>query len=180
MTEPTIRPPSRDDQAVLGVFLSAIPDSDRRFLQEPISDPSAVLDRWLSDDHSRRLLAVDGGEIVGLAAAVRGTGWSSHVAQIQVLVAVSHRRRGLGRTLARRALLLAFELGCTHVYVEVVAEQAALVAMFEELGFEPEALLRDFVRDSDGECHDLMLLTHRVEDHEETLAAAGLDAAAQH
>lgn len=179
MSDPTVRPPSADDTAALAAFLSAIPDSDRRFLQEDIADAGAVLERWLSDRSSRRLLACDGSEVVGLAAAIQGTGWSSHVAQIQVLVAVSHRRRGLGRMLARRALLLAFELGCTHVYVEVVAEQAALVAMFEELGFDPEALLCGFVRDSDGDSHDLMLLTHRVEDHEERLAAAGLDATGQ-
>lgn len=175
MNEITLRSPDRDDRDALARFLSGIPDGDRRFLRDHISDADAVLERWLGDSRSRRLLAVDGPEIVGLAAALQGTGWSSHVAQIEVLVAVSHRRRGLGRMLARGALTLAFELGCTHVYVEVVAEQAALVAMFEELGFDPEALLRDFVRASDGAFHDLMVLTHRVEDHEDTLILAGLE-----
>ncbi len=175
MSEPTVRPPSTDDQAALDAFLSAIPEADRRFLQEDISDAAAVLERWHGDPSARHLLMFDGEEIVGMAAAIRGTGWSSHVSQIQVIVASSHRRRGLGRILARRALVLALELQCTHVYVEVAAEQAALVAMFEELGFDPEALLRDFVRDSGGDCHDLMVLTHRVEDHEDTLTLAGLE-----
>jgi ribosomal protein S18 acetylase RimI-like enzyme len=97
------------------------------------------------------------------------------VAKIEVIVAVSHRRRGVGRALARRVLVAAFVLGCTHVSVEVVAEQKALVAMFEELGFDPEALLRDFVRDSDGEFHDLMVLTHRVDDQAGIMATAGLN-----
>ncbi len=35
--------------------------------------------------------------------------------------------------------------------------------MFQDLGFEPEALLVDFVRDSDGAFHDLMVLTHRAD-----------------
>jgi ribosomal protein S18 acetylase RimI-like enzyme len=175
MSEPTMRPPSTDDQAALGAFVSRIPEADRRFLPEDISDAGALLERWIGNPCARRLLMLDGDEIVGMAAAIRGTGWSSHVAQIEVLVAVSHRRRGLGRMLARRALVLALELGCTHVCVEVVAEQTALVRMFEELGFDPEALLRDFVRDAGGDCHDLMLLTHRVEDHEDTLTLAGLE-----
>lgn len=177
MSEPTVRPPSTDDHAALAGFLSAIPDADRRFLPEDISDAGAVLERWLGNPCGRRLLMLEGEEIVGMAAAIRGTGSSSHVAQIEVLVAVSHRRHGLGRTLARGALVLALELGCTHVYVEVVAEQAALVSMFEELGFDPEALLRDFVRDSGGDYHDLMVLTHRVEDHEDRLTLAGQELA---
>jgi GNAT superfamily N-acetyltransferase len=175
MSEMTVRPPSPEDEPALGAFLSSIPEADRRFLPADISDAGAVLERWLGNPCARRMLMLDGEEIAGMAAATRGTGWSSHVAQIEVIVAASHRGRGLGRTLARRALLLALELGCTHVYVEVVAEQAALVSMFEELGFDPEALLRDFVRDSGGGTHDLMVLTHRVEDHEGTLALAGLE-----
>jgi len=175
MSDITIRPPAAGDEAALATFLDAIPEGDRRFLQDEISDPEAVLQRWLAEPRARRLIAFDGPDIVGLAAATPGSGWSSHVAKIEVIVAVSHRRRGVGRALARRVLVGAFELGCTHVSVEVVAEQEALVAMFEELGFDPEALLRDFVRDSDGEFHDLMVLTHRVDDQAGIMTTAGLN-----
>jgi ribosomal protein S18 acetylase RimI-like enzyme len=175
MTDITVRSPTNGDEAVLGAFLDAIPEADRRFLQEDIGDSRMALRRWLAEPRERRLIALDGTDMAGLAAAKPGTGWSSHVARIEVIVAVSHRRRGLGRMLARRALIAAFELGCTHVSVEVVAEQDALVAMFQELGFEPEALLRDFVRDSGGEFHDLIVLTHRADDQAEILATAGLN-----
>ena len=69
----------------------------------------------------------------------------------------------MGRELARSALLEALKLGCSNTYVEVVAEQEGLVTMFQDMGFDPEALLPDFVRDSDGVFHDLMILTHRVD-----------------
>ena len=36
--------------------------------------------------------------------------------------------------------------------------------MFQDMGFEPAALLPDFVRDGAGDFHDLMLLTHRADD----------------
>ena len=45
----------------------------------------------------------------------------------------------------------------------MIAAQDALVAMFQDIGFEPEALLVDFVRDSDGENRDLLRLSHRVD-----------------
>jgi L-amino acid N-acyltransferase YncA len=70
----------------------------------------------------------------------------------------------MGRALARAALIEALELGCSHTYVEVVAEQEGLVEMFQDMGFEPEALLQDFVRDTAGDYHDLMLLTHRADE----------------
>ena len=73
------------------------------------------------------------------------------------------------------ALLEALELGCSHAYVEVVAEQDALVAMFQDMGFEPEALLADFVRDGTGDFHDLMLLTHRASEQWGRSQVLGLD-----
>ena len=148
----------------------------RRFLKFDLTDPSAAFTAFLGDSDARRLAAVDeDGSIVGLAGAYPGDGWSSHVAELRVLVSATQRRRGMGRSLARAALVEALKLGCTHAYVEVVAEQEALVSMFQDLGFEPEALLLDFVRDGAGEYHDLMLLTHRADDQWGRTQLLGLD-----
>ena len=159
MTEIEVRPLRPGDEPGLAGFRDAIPDGERRFFKE---DPGSLERLPLS--RGRWLVAIDGAEVVGLAAAVPGRGWSSHVSELGIIVAPSHRGRGLGRELARRALREALELGCTLAYVEVVAAQEALVAMFQDLGFAPEALLADFVRDADGVQHDLMVLTHRVSD----------------
>jgi L-amino acid N-acyltransferase YncA len=90
-------------------------------------------------------------------------------------VSATHRRQGIGRELAYAALVEALNLGCTQAYVEVVAEQEALVAMFQDMGFEPAALLPDFVRDGAGDFHDLMLLTHRTDDQFGLHQVLGLD-----
>src|SRR2546422_146770 len=50
-----------------------------------------------------------------------------------------------------------------------------LVAMFQDMGFVPAALLPDFVRDSAGDFHDLMLLAHRVDDQWGLHSTLGLD-----
>ena len=47
--------------------------------------------------------------------------------------------------------------------------------MFQDLGFEPEALLSDFVRDGAGEFHDLMLLTHRADEQLSRQQVLGLN-----
>ena len=59
--------------------------------------------------------------------------------------------------------MTALELGLTKMIVEVVADQEATVAMFRSLGFDPEALLADHVRDQNGDLRDLMLMAHSVE-----------------
>ncbi len=159
----TVRPLTNDDGPSFVRFASKVDAGERRFLKEDLTRPADAFAGFLLEARARRLVAVEHEEIVGLAGAFPGDGWSSHVAELRVLVSEERRGHGVGRALAREALLEALRLGCTHAYVEVVAEQDALVAMFQDLGFEPEALLADFVRDSHGHLHDLMLLTHRAD-----------------
>jgi ribosomal protein S18 acetylase RimI-like enzyme len=145
-------------------FVSRVPEGERRFLQEDLTDPETAFTTYFPRERARRLIAVDErvggrGDIVGIAGAFPEGGWSSHVAELRVLVSAAHRRLGIGRMLAHAAVVEALRLGCTHVFVEVIAEQDALVAMFQDLGFEPQALLPDFVRDGSGGFHDLMVLT---------------------
>jgi RimJ/RimL family protein N-acetyltransferase len=156
-------------------LLHGAPDQDRNFFKVDVSDTEA-LQRWLNEPRACRFVARNGGgEIVGEVAVIRGLGWSAHVGELELIVAPSHRRKAYGRRLAQRALAEALQLGLTHIYVQVAAEQFALVAMFQEIGFEPEALLRDFICDRNGESHDLIMLTHRVEQTWSELLTLGID-----
>lgn len=159
-----LRPLSRLDGASFADFVNGVATGEQRFLKEDLTEPSKAFAQFWSDATSRRMVALEGDTILGLAGAFPGIGWSSHVAEIRVLVSPAHRRRGVGRQLARAALRQALGLGCSHAYVEVVAEQDGLIAMFQDLGFEPEALLADFVRETSGALHDLMILTFRAAD----------------
>ena len=172
----SVRPMSDDDGPAFSRFVSQVPEGERRFLKENLERPTEAFLEYLHDPEVRRVVAVeDDGDIVGMAGAFPGEGWSSHVAELRVIVSSNRRRHGVGRALARAALLEALELGCSLAYVEVVAEQEALVAMFQDMGFEPEALLADFVRDGTGDFHDLMLLTHRASEQWGRSQVLGLD-----
>ena len=173
----SVRPLADGDDAAIARFLAQVPDGERRFLKENARRAWLRPSRTsVHDQAARRVVAVDvAGNIVGMAGAFPGEGWSSHVAELRVLVSSNRRGHGVGRALARAALLEALELGCSHAYVELVAEQEALVAMFQDMGFEPEALLADFVRDGTGEFHDLMLLTHRASEQWSRSQVLGLD-----
>jgi L-amino acid N-acyltransferase YncA len=167
-----IRKVRADDEPAVERFVSRIPQGDRTFFKEDVTDPD-VVGFW-----TRRggitTVAVENGEILGYGAVIPLQGWSSHVGEVRVIVDPDQRKRGVGRALARRAVLSALELGLTKMVVEVIADQEPTIAMFRSLGFDPEALLEDHVRDHDGEMHDLMILAHSVEESWGSMLSTGI------
>ena len=166
------RPIEPGDEPALARFFARIPEGDRTFLKEDVDDPRVVAE-W-SRPGAARVIALDGGEVVGSVAVVPLHGWSSHVGEVRVIVDPGHRGRGVGRALARHSVLQAVRLGLTKMVVEVVADQDATVAMFRSCGFHPEALLRDHVRDQSGKPRDLMILAHSVDEAWSAMATAGV------
>ena len=167
-----IRPLEPGDRPAIERFLERVPEGDRTFFKEDVSDAD-VLDSWASTGPSRSL-AVDGDAVLGYVAVVPLQGWSSHVGEVRVIVDPEHRGQGIGRALARHAVAEALRLGLTKMVVEVVADQEPAIAMFRSHGFDPEALLRDHVRDRNGELRDLMILAQVPEEAFQTMAAAGI------
>jgi L-amino acid N-acyltransferase YncA len=169
-----IRQLEPDDQERVERFLHRIPEGDRTFFKEDVDDRE-VLAAWVRPGtRDARLLALEGDVVLGYGAVVPLQGWSSHVGEVRVIVDPAHRGRGIGRALARAAVIEALNLGLTKMVVEVVAGEAATIGMFRSHGFEPEALLRDHVRDQAGELRDLMILAHSVEESFAALAATGI------
>ena len=74
-------------------------------------------------------------------------------------------------------LVEATGLGLTKLFVEVVAESTSAVTLFRNLGFDPEALLVDHIRDRKGELRDLMVLAHALPDTWAAMGAAGIEEA---
>lgn len=173
-TEVEIRALGRDDADGLRHFFARVPAGDRTFFREDVLE-AGVVERWISDPDQHRLVAVVDGLIAGHVAVLRGVGWSRHVGEIRLVVDPSHRRRGLGRLLAQRAVVEAVEMGTTKLVVEVVATQEPTVAMFSKLGFEPEGLLKEHVRSQTGEVHDLLVLAHFVEPLWDMLRTTGVE-----
>jgi ribosomal protein S18 acetylase RimI-like enzyme len=167
-----IRAIQTDDRDALELFFRRIPEGDRTFFKENVDDPE-VVDAWVRPGAARSI-AVDGDAVIGYVAVVPLQGWSSHVGEVRVIVDPERRGRGIGRALARHAVLQALELGLTKMVVEVVADQEPTIAMFRSHGFDPEALLKDHVRDAGGELRDLMILAHEVEESHAAMTAVGI------
>ena len=170
-----IRTPTSEDLDALLDFFERVPASERTFFKEHVLDRSTV-EGWLTTGRGRRGLAFDeDGSVVGYVAVVPHSGWSDHVGDVRLVVDPERRAQGLGRALARWALLQAVACGLSKLTVEVVAEQEGAVAMFSGLGFRPEGLLLDHVRDHDGVLRDLVLLSHPVADSWSAMETVGID-----
>lgn len=154
-------------------FFERVPDSDHSSFAEDVFAPG-LIESWLQDTRARRAVALDGDRVVGYVAVLPLVGWSSHVGSLRVVVDPGERGKGIGRDLARHGLLTGLELGLSKLVVEVVADAEPAIGMFQDIGFEPEALLRDHVRDKTGELRDLVVLAHLVEGTWSGMATAGL------
>ena len=169
-----VRPLSPELAEPLEAFFARVPESDHHSIAEDVLTPG-VVQSWLTKTRARRACAVDGEQVVGYVAVLPLVGWSAHVGSLRVVVDPEARGKGVGRELARAGLLASLEMGLTKTVVEVVVDAVPAIGMFEALGFEPEALLRDHVRDKSGELHDLVVLAHEVEETWSGMSAAGID-----
>ena len=167
-----IRPLTLGDRDALERFISRVPEGDRTFFKEDV-EASAVIEAWTHPGPARAV-AVAAGEVVGYVAVVPLLGWSDHVGEVRLIVDPDHRGRGIGRALARCAVLEAVALDLRKLVVEVVADQEPTIAMFRALGFDPEALLADHVRDQSGAVRDLMILAQSVDAQWSTMSVAGI------
>jgi L-amino acid N-acyltransferase YncA len=155
-------------------FFAALPDGDLTFIKEEVTDPETVRSWTDGASAGGRWVAVEDQEVTGYVAVRPLSGWSDHVGEVRLVVAPTHRGSGLGRELARRALVEAVGAGLSKLVVEVVAEQGAALALFTELGFTGEALLTDHIRDRSGRLRDLMVLAHHVDQTWSGMDAVGV------
>jgi len=168
---------SAGDRAALVEFVAALPVHDLLFVPRDLGHPK-VVDAWmrsLGTGELTSLVARHDGAMVGCTAIVSDElSWSRHVGEVRVLVSPSWRGRGLGRVLIQECFAQALELGLKKLVAQMTADQQAAIAVFEELGFRAEALLRNHVADRGGKLHHLVLLSHDVDAVQARMQAYGV------
>jgi len=173
----TVRPMNARDRSAILRFADGLPDHDLLFLRRDIRD-EVVIEDWIGEIESRQmltLLALADEELIGYASIDRShLQWSSHVAEIRVVVSETARGKGLGRLLVERAFHAAVASGIEKLVARMTPDQKGAVAAFEGLGFRPEGLLRNHVRDLAGEKHDLLVMGLDVVAFHGTLESYGV------
>jgi ribosomal protein S18 acetylase RimI-like enzyme len=153
-------------------LFSELSERDLTLIKEDLTDSAAVR-RWAARP-GQQWVALDGQDVIGYDAVRLLPEWSDHVGELRLVVDPARRRAGVGSALARHALMEAVRAGSRKVVVELAADQENALAMFASLGFIGEALLRDHIRDRNGELHDLIMLAHFVDGMWAGMGAIGI------
>ncbi len=155
-----------DRDAILK-FARSLKESDLLFLRVDITKPE-VVDEWIQNIKTGRthtVLVEDESGIIGYGSLHHNHGtWTRHMGQLRILVSGERRKMGLGRKLALEVFHHAKELKLDRIFVQMGADQPHVRQLFENLGFKPEALLTDWLMARDGHTHDLLIMSHYVED----------------
>lgn len=171
------KPMHAGDEAAVLAFARALAPHELLFLPRDIREPKVVRAwfREMEAGHLATILAWQGQTVVGCATVARDPhAWSSHVAEIRALVSPAARGLGLGQRLIEEAFQLAVAGGAVKICAQMTTDQKSAIAVFEGLGFRPEAILRDHVREAPGIMHDLLVLSHNVAEVAARAEAYGL------
>jgi RimJ/RimL family protein N-acetyltransferase len=86
---------------------------------------------------------------------------SPHVADLGLMVALGHRRRGIGRALLEQAVEWARESDIEKLELHVFPHNEPAIKLYEQFGFEREGLRREHFRRG-GRLVDAVLMAYRV------------------
>jgi RimJ/RimL family protein N-acetyltransferase len=124
---------------------------ERRFLRAVRRQPDAAV-----------FVAVDDDAVVGRLSISRDPHPSSaHVADLGLMVAAGHRRRGIGRGLLDAAVDWARSAGVGKLELHVFTWNEPAIKLYESFGFEREGLRREhYLRD--GVLVDALLMAYHL------------------
>jgi RimJ/RimL family protein N-acetyltransferase len=112
--------------------------------------------------HAAVFVAEDEGAIVGRLSIGRDQhSASGHVADLGLMVAATHRRRGIGRALLETAVAWARESDVRKLELHVFPWNTAAIALYENFGFVREGYRRGHYR-RDDDYVDAILMAFEV------------------
>ena len=127
-----------------------------------VADERRYLKAVRSHSDAAVFVAVDGDDVVARLSVARDPHpASSHVADLGLMVAVSHRRRGVGRALLEQAVDWARSAGVRKLELHVFPWNAPAIALYESFGFVREGFRREHYRRGD-EYVDAILMAYPV------------------
>ncbi len=161
----TLRPMVKSDVPKLLAFFRKLPEEDRLFLKEDVTDEK-VIQRWADElDYDRvfPILAEVGDEIIADATLHPfERGWSRHVGEVRCVVAKEYQRKGLGTILIREMFHRALQRGLHKLQASMPDKQVGAMKAFQAIGFKKEAVLKEHAVDIKGNKHDLVIMTNSV------------------
>ena len=149
-----------DRQAIID-FAKRLTEPDLLFMRRDITQEDAV-DDWIRDIERQRAITIlieTGSTIIGYGTLYYNQlFWNRHLGELRAMISAPYRNRGIGAVLARNLLTFAHELQLEKVITYMAIENKGARTLVEELGFQAEAILADWIKTRDERTHDLLIM----------------------
>ncbi|MSR65003.1 MAG: GNAT family N-acetyltransferase [Verrucomicrobiae bacterium] len=169
-----IRPLEHKDTKTLHEFFTAIPEMERLFMKQRVTDLDVVRSWCRNIDYLRNLplLAVQGDKIVadGTLHQQQG-GWKRHIGRISIVVRPQARAKGLAKVLVAEMIYIAQHLGLERLEAEFLGDQKAARHVCATLGFNDLLILEGYCKDMQALTHDYVLMGRKITTDEEFAGA---------
>lgn len=175
-TPVVVRPLARRDDTKLQKFFLTVPEEERLFIKQPITDKTLFRQWCRQPDFERNLplLMLDGAKIIGEATLhQRAGGWKRHIGLITLLTHPEYRGRDVSKILVRELIHIARHCGLRRLEAEVNGERKIALQVLAELGFNVLMREEDYVLDMKAVTHDYVLLGRNLKVDEEYAGLGG-------
>lgn len=162
----TFRLLTRDDRPAVEKMVAALPEEDIAFLRVDLREPGALDEYFENIDRGRTVtvMAEENGRLIGYGSLHHDEQlWSHHLGELRVLTLPEYRGLGLARRIIAELFHIANDMGLDRVFCQIPAHQENVRKMFENLGFQPEAFLREWLHTMDGKKYDLLIVARAVD-----------------
>lgn len=175
-TTVTVRPVARRDDNKLQKFFLAVPEEERLFIKQPITDRTLFRQWCRQPDFERNLplLMLHKNTVIGEATLhQRGGGWKRHIGLITLLTHPDYRGRDVSKVLVAELIEIAKHCGLRSLEAEVNGERKIALAVLAQLGFSKLMYLHDYVLDMKATTHDYVLMGRSLKQEEEYAGLGG-------
>ena len=162
----TLRPLQQGDEELLFSMYNRLPEEDRWFLDADVSNIETIRN-WVMETDRKGLVSIVGaleGEIIAHALLLwRSYGAKRHIGKIRLTVDPSFRERHLGTWILLDLHNLAISMGLEMLVMRLVAGRDSYVIKgVRRLDFSEEAVLKNYVKDREGNPHHLLIMVKRL------------------
>jgi RimJ/RimL family protein N-acetyltransferase len=175
-TPVVVRPLNRRDDLRLQKFFHIVPEEERLFVKQAITDRTLFRQWCRQPDFERNLplLMLHGKKVIGEATLhQRGGGWKRHIGLITLLTHPEYRGRDVSKVLVTELIHLARHCGLRRLEAEVNGERKIALQILAQLGFNELMRVDDYVLDMKAVTHDYVLLGRNLKQDEEYAGVGG-------
>ncbi len=171
-----VRPVAARDDVKLQKFFLSVPEEERLFIKQPITDRTLFRHWCRQPDFERNLplLMLQGKKVIGEATLhQRGGGWKRHVGLITLLTHPEYRGRDVSKVLLTELIHIARHCGLRRLEAELNGERKIALQVLAQLGFNELMRLEDYVLDMKAVTHDYVLMGRNLKQDEEYAGIGG-------